>query len=80
MSAGFSNAAPLKLAGGDGNGKSRVDVTRRQSLVHVGLVLMGIGLLFLVPWDRLKWCRKSLVLREIHEWIALIVTSAGRVC
>lgn len=81
MSAGLSNAAPLRSVSGDGNGKSRVDVVMgRQSLVHVGLVLMEKGLVFLVHWDGLKWCRSSLVLREVHKWIALIVTSAGCVC
>lgn len=80
MSTGLSNAAPLKLAGGDRNGKSRVDVMGRQSLAHVGLVLMEIGLVSFLHWDGLKWCRKSLILREVHEWIALIVTSVGRVC
>lgn len=80
ISDGLSKAAPLKLPGWDGNRKSRVDIMGRHSFMHVGLVLMKIGLVFLLCWDGLKWCRKSLVLREVHERITLIVTSAGCVC
>lgn len=72
---GLGEAQVFQVAGGDGNGERGVEVVvRRNRLVDVGL-LFGLHGHWLEGWRR-----HVLVLREVHEWEALVVASRRTVC
>lgn len=72
---GLGEVQVFQVAGGDGNGERGVEVVvRRNRLVDVGL-LFGLHGHWLEGWSR-----HVLVLREVHEWEALVVASRRAVC
>lgn len=71
---GLGQARPLQVGLRNGNGERRVEVVveRRRHTVEVGLVLEVHG-------DRLEGHGLRLVLREVHERVALVVAAVSGV-
>ena len=87
MGGGLGEVRSLQVVGGDGDGKRGMEVTGAQGCVPlvalvalVALVnLVEVGLFFLVQGCMMgegRGCCR-LVLREVHQRIAFIVTSGG---
>lgn len=70
MRGGLRETRMLQMAGGDGDGQGGMEVVVRwQGLVDVGL-------LFGLHWYRLEGRRgHRLVVREVHEWEALVIAT-----
>lgn len=75
VAGGLGQAGPLRVALGDGDGEGGMVVVGGELVV----VLVKVGLVFGVQGDGLEGWRGCLVLGEVHQRVALIVSPRGSV-